>query len=126
MRSLHLLSSLLLIGAANLTAAQQPAPSGADSGIVRVIIDTDRGSITVALDSAHAPISVANFLRYVDGGYYSGGRFHRAVTPDNQPTDSVRIQVIQGGPNPERGSGFPPIPLERTTATGLHHLDGTL
>src|SRR4029079_6101444 len=45
----------------------------------------------------------------------------------NQPRDTVRIAVIQGGPNPDRSSsGFAPIVLERTSVTGLHHLDGTI
>jgi peptidyl-prolyl cis-trans isomerase A (cyclophilin A) len=98
------------------------------SGIVRVLIETDRGNISVALDSAHAPVSVTNFLRYVDGGAYTSGRFHRAVTMANQPNDSVKIQVIQGGANPMRDPSlrFPPIELERTSVTGLRHKDGTL
>ena len=46
---------------------------------------------------------------------------------DNQPNDSVKIQVVQGGMARERRSqGFPPIPLERTSVTGLRHVDGTL
>src|SRR4051812_30208107 len=97
------------------------------AGIVRVVIETERGSIEASLDSAHAPISVANFLRYVDGGYYAGGAFHRAVTPTNQPNDSVRIGVIQAGADTtRRGQGFPPIALERTSTTGVRHRDGTL
>jgi peptidyl-prolyl cis-trans isomerase A (cyclophilin A) len=105
------------------------APLGAQqSGIVQLVIETDRGNISVALDSAHAPITVTNFLRYVDGGAYTSGRFHRAVTMANQPNDSVKIQVIQGGANPTRDPAlrFPPIELERTSVTGLHHKDGTL
>jgi peptidyl-prolyl cis-trans isomerase A (cyclophilin A) len=99
----------------------------AGSGIVHVVIETARGNISVDLDSARAPVSVTNFLRYVDGRFYDGGRFHRTVTPSNQPNDSVRIEVVQAGMNPARsGSGFPPIPLERTTTTGLRHQDGTL
>lgn len=97
------------------------------TGIVDVIIETDRGTIRAALDSAHAPRTVANFLKYVDGGFYNGGRFHRSVTPANQPRDSVRIEVIQGGADPARqGQGFPPIELERTSETGLRHVDGSL
>ena len=105
------------------------APLGAQqSGIVQLLIETDRGNISVALDSAHAPITVTNFLRYVDGGAYTNGRFHRAVTMANQPNDSVKIQVIQGGANPMRDPAlrFPPIELERTSVTGLRHKDGTL
>jgi peptidyl-prolyl cis-trans isomerase A (cyclophilin A) len=91
------------------------------------MIETERGNITVALDSAHAPASVANFLRYVDRGLYDGGRVHRAVTRANQPNDSVRIEVIQAGADTaRRGEGFPPIGLERTSTTGIRHHDGTL
>ena len=81
-------------------------------GEVAVRIDTPFGSIFIAVDATHAPVTAANFLKYVDGGFYTGGRFHRTVTPANQPTDSVRIQVIQGGPNPLRqGTGFAPRKL---------------
>src|ERR1700704_2815421 len=122
MRLTYLLCSLALTAMATTTEAQERAPRASAAGIVRVVIETDQGNITVALDSAHAPVSVANFLRYVDGGFYAGGRFHRTVTAENQPTDTVRIQVIQGGPNPDRArSGFPPIQLERTSETGLKH-----
>ena len=122
---------LVLVAAITHAGAQQAAtPSAAKppaAGIVRVVIETDRGNILVALDSAHAPHSVANFLRYVDAGFYTGGQFHRTVTPANQPGAAVRIEVIQGGPNPEhKGHGFPPIELERTSVTSLRHRDGTL
>jgi len=93
---------------------------------------TDRnriGGIEAEINSAHAPVTAANFLRYVDGGFYNGGRFHRAVklNPDNQPNNTVKIEVIQAGINPERRrEGFPPIPRERTSVTGISHKDGTL
>jgi peptidyl-prolyl cis-trans isomerase A (cyclophilin A) len=124
MRITTLLVSLMLAAALGRAAAQQRAPA---AGIVRVVIETEKGSISVDLDSAHAPVSVTNFLRYVDGGFYEGGRFHRTVTPGNQPNDTVRIEVVQAGANPARsGTGFPPIPLERTNTTGLRHHNGTL
>ena len=105
---------------AGSAAAQTP-------GIVRVTILTDLGNIELAVDSAHAPVSAANFLRYVDAGRYEGGRFHRTVTPDNQPNNAVRIEVIQWSAAP-RGDreAFPAIELERTSTTGLKHLDGTI
>jgi len=93
----------------------------------RVLIQTELGDIEVELDGQRAPITTENFLKYVDGGLYDGGRFHRTVklNPDNQPNNAVKIEVIQAGRNPEK-QGFPPIPLERTNVTGLKHLDGTL
>jgi peptidyl-prolyl cis-trans isomerase A (cyclophilin A) len=104
---------------------QAQSASPAKSAAIHLVIETDRGNISVTLDSARAPNTVANFLRYVDGGFYTGGLFHRTVTPTNQPNDSVRIEVIQGGANPQR-QAFPPIELERTNVTGLKHRDGTL
>jgi len=99
----------------------------AENAILDVVIHTEFGAITVVLDSEHAPVTVANFLRYVNGGLYEHGRFHRTVTMDNQPDNNVRIEVIQAGINPDRdGEKFPPIPMERTNVTGLRHTDGAI
>lgn len=96
-------------------------------GTVAIVIETPAGNIEVALDSARAPRTVANFLRYVDGGHFENGQFHRTVTPDNQPQDSVRIEVIQGSTRRvPRDSGFAAIALEPTSETGLRHMDGTI
>jgi peptidyl-prolyl cis-trans isomerase A (cyclophilin A) len=97
------------------------------TGQARVLIQTELGDIEVELDGQRAPLTTENFLKYVEGGLYDGGRFHRAVKldPDNQPNNTIKIEVIQAGRNPEK-QGFPPIPLERTSVTGLKHLDGTL
>lgn len=118
-----LFGSVFGIAAQPATAhAQQPTP-----GTVAVRIETSLGTILAEIDSARAPISARNFLRYVDSSAYTGGRFHRTVTMDNQPRDTVRIEVIQGGANPApTRTRFPAIPLERTNATGLKHRDGTL
>jgi len=122
----RIVRALFLVAGLGSTALAQERPT-TKPGIVRVVIETDKGEIAVSLDSARAPVTVANFLRYVDGGFYSGGRFHRTVTPSNQPNNAVRIEVIQGGPNPhQQASGFPAIELERTSVTGLHHRDGTI
>lgn len=92
-------------------------------------METEAGTIEFALDGDRAPATVANFLRYVDAGRYDGGRFHRTVrtAPDNQPQSAVKIDVIQGGVNPAfKEQDHPPVPLERTSSTGLRHMDGTL
>ena len=94
---------------------------------VKVMVETDAGTITLEIDLAHAPVTGANFLKYVDGGFYDGGRFHRTVTMDNQPTNKVKIEVIQGAASAEREKDyFAPIALERTSVTGLSHVDGAL
>lgn len=94
-----------------------------------VDITTPLGTISVEIDAAHAPGTAANFLGYVDNGDYDKSRFYRTVTPDNQPDDTIRIAVIQGGmasldDYPRRD--VPSLDLERTSVTGLKHLDGTI
>ena len=94
---------------------------------IRVLMTTGLGEIELELYPDKAPLTVANFMRYVDRGFYEGGVFHRTVTPDNQPQNKIRIEVIQGGINPDKEqNGGPPITLERTDETGLKHLDGTI
>jgi peptidyl-prolyl cis-trans isomerase A (cyclophilin A) len=92
----------------------------------RVVIQTELGDIEVEIDSVHAPITAANFLRYVDLGFYRFGRFHRTVREDNQPNDKVKIAVVQAGLDSLRVKDFPPIKLERTSVTKLSHKDGTI
>ena len=94
---------------------------------IHVIFETELGSITMEVDRSHAPITSANFLKYVDGKYYNGGMINRAVRPDNTVRHDVEIQVIQFQSDPARETDlFAPIPLERTSATGLKHLNGTI
>jgi peptidyl-prolyl cis-trans isomerase A (cyclophilin A) len=94
---------------------------------VRVRVQTELGDIVLEVDPVKAPITAANFLKYVDAGHYDGGLFHRTVKMDNQPESPVKIEVIQAGVNPAVAtSGFPAIPLERTSVTGLLHQDGVV
>jgi peptidyl-prolyl cis-trans isomerase A (cyclophilin A) len=109
--------------------AAQPAPLAQSVGpaLVVVRLTTALGEIDLEVDNVRAPVSAANFLRSVDAGRYDGGRFHRTVRPDTETRKEVAIEVIQGGVAPEREKDeFPPIPLERTSVTGLKHRDGTL
>lgn len=90
-----------------------------------VVIETDLGRIEIELEAVKAPISVANFLAYVDAGAYDDGYFHRTVRPGTESRTDYPIQVIQA--SRARGkAGRPPIVLERTSVTGLKHLAGTL
>src|SRR3954468_12309739 len=92
---------------------------------INIEIETALGKINVELYPDAAPITVANFLYYVESGAYDGGLFHRSVRMDNQPDNDVKIEVIQGGINPN-AEADEPIPLERTSSTGLSHSDGAL
>jgi peptidyl-prolyl cis-trans isomerase A (cyclophilin A) len=94
---------------------------------VRVQFETEAGAFVVEVDAARAPRTAANFLRYVDAGLYDGGRFHRAVRPDNETRPDVPIQVIQAAMSRAKViERMAAIPLERTGATGLKHADGTI
>ena len=118
----------LRLAALALVVALSPAGALAQAPVT-VVIETSAGVIEVALDLGRAPGTAANFLRYVDAGMYDGGRFHRAVRMDNQVRQDAKIEVIQGGRAPVRAKaqpGFGPIPLERTSVTGLRHVDGTI
>ena len=112
---------LCTVGASSAIAGRAAAQA-----MPRVVIQTELGDIEVEIDSVHAPLTSANFLRYVDLGFYRFGRFHRTVRADNQPGDKVKIGVVQAGLDSLRVKDFPPITLERTRATGLSHEDGTI
>ena len=88
-------------------------------------INTSMGKITVELYPKKAPITVANFLKYVDAHLYDNSSFFRAVTLNNQPKDSIKIEVIQGG-EIDSTKIFAPIVLETTKQTRLTHKNGTL
>jgi peptidyl-prolyl cis-trans isomerase A (cyclophilin A) len=96
-------------------------------GRIPIVIETSAGQIEAELDSAHAPVTVTNFLHYMDAHLLDDGAFFRAVTMANQPNTAVKIEVIQSRASAaQQGKEFPPIPLERTNVTGLKHHDGTL
>ena len=92
---------------------------------IHCLIKTELGDITINLFWANAPKTCANFLRYVDAHLYDSSTFFRAVRLNNQPKDSIKIEVIQGG-NVDSVKEFPPIPLESTNKTSLLHNDGTI
>lgn len=122
-----LLASCLCVLGVSTPVAQQP---DLRPGEVLVRLETSLGAIDLAIDTKNAPVTSANFLKYVDGGFYDGGRFHRATRADNYtpvPPHKPMMEIVQAGINPQRRrEGFDPIPLERTSVTGLRHVAGTV
>lgn len=108
-----------IAGAGALAAA--PGVAWAAGPKPKVRIATNHGVILVELENGRAPITSANFLRYVDAHAYDGGDFFRANRDPETPTNGT----IVGAPNP-RSRPFPPIAHESTTKTGLKHVTGTL
>jgi peptidyl-prolyl cis-trans isomerase A (cyclophilin A) len=102
-------------------AAEAPAPK---DDLVPVAIDTSLGRIVVALDRGRAPITTANFLRYVDTHRFDGQNFYRAMhMADGKGGDGG---LIQGGITTDARKLFPPIAHEPTTQTGLHNVAGAI
>jgi peptidyl-prolyl cis-trans isomerase A (cyclophilin A) len=96
---------------------------------VMVAILTTAGEIDVRVDDVRAPKTAANFLSYVKRGFFDGGAFFRTVTthPDNQPHNTVKIDVIQATHNARVHPRLDaPVDFEPTSQTGLKHTDGTV
>ena len=77
----------LLAGCCLAVLVTMHAPQATAQGNPVVVIETSLGNITAELDQANAPLSVANFLEYVESGHYSGTVFHRVI----------KTFMIQGG-----------------------------
>ena len=99
-------------------AAAQPLPDA-----VRVVLTTESGAIELELDHKHAPITVENFVRYVDQRRFDGIVFYRAMKLDwGTPPNGL----IQAGTRGDPKRVLRPIAHEPTNATGLKHLVGAL
>lgn len=93
----------------------------------RVLMETEMGDITLEVYPDKAPVTASNFLTYVDENRFEGAVFYRIVRSDNQPGDSIRIAVIQGGLyEDDHPAMLPPIAHETTQQTGILHKDGVI
>lgn len=122
-----ILAALLAALSAPAAAQMPPPPAGAAEAqapapkeeLVPVAIETSLGRIVIGLDRAHAPITAANFLHYVDTHRFDGQTFYRAMHQGDGG-------LIQGGLTSDARKLFPPIAHEPTTRTGLHHVAGAI
>jgi peptidyl-prolyl cis-trans isomerase A (cyclophilin A) len=109
-----------------LSASAQDAPPAPPSSpasapaTVSIVMTTSEGPITLALEKERAPLTTANFLRYVDQKRLDGVTFYRAMKL------GAEAGLIQGGPQGDPKRILKPVPHEPTTTTGLSHVDGTI
>ncbi len=102
-------------------------PVSCDRSDPMVVINTDRGNITLELYPKLAPVTATNFLSHVEKGDYTNSVFYRVVRMDNQPHNKVKIEVIQGGLfRDEIVDTIPTIIHETTRETGILHTDGVI
>ena len=93
----------------------------------QVEMKTPYGNIVIEIYEDKAPVTAGNFMRYVKEDRFKDAVFYRVVTPDNQPHNDVKIEVIQGGLFDEHHpDALSPIKHETTKYTGIKHLDGTI
>jgi peptidyl-prolyl cis-trans isomerase A (cyclophilin A) len=104
---------------APVIASPAPAPKFAT---VRVAFQTSEGVIVLELEKQRAPITTANFLKYVDQKRWDGIVIYRATTIAQDPL----LGLIQGGARNDPKRILPPIAHEPTSKTGLSHTDGAI
>ena len=101
------LAACSILFAGNLLAAENP----------KVLLTTSLGEIEIELDADKAPISTANFLAYVDSGYYAGTQFHRVIPG---------FMVQGGGFDADMQQKETQAPIKNEADNGLHNVRGTL
>jgi len=111
------------------TQTPSPAPAPAEpppaaAPLPRVALDTSEGRIVLEIEAVKAPITAANFLRYVDTRRYDGATIYRASKPPGATANDYGL--IQGGLQADPKKVFAPIPHESTLKTGLKNVDGTI
>lgn len=92
------------------TTTSDDMPVASSNGNPVIVMDTSMGAITAELWADKAPITVENFLRYVDGSFFDGLTFHRVI-------DGFMIQGGGYGPDLVEKSTFEPIKNEARSDT---------
>ena len=85
--------------------AAKAAPAKAGGACNSVKMTTSQGPIVIELDAAKAPVTVANFTKYVQSGHYNGTVFHRVM-------DGFMIQGGGYGRDLQQKPTQPPIKIE--------------
>lgn len=101
------LAACSVLFAGSLLAAENP----------KVLLTTSLGEIEIELNAEKAPVSTANFLSYVDSGYYAGTQFHRVIPG---------FMVQGGGFDASMQQKDTLAPIKNEADNGLHNVRGTL
>jgi len=111
-----------------LSLAALPLLADAAATVVRTRVDTPLGPFVIEVTPAVAPVTVANYLAYVDQHLLDAAWVYRLVSLANQPQSAYKIEVVQWGLNlpDDAPPRLPAIAHETTKQTGLRHRDGTV
>lgn len=93
------------------------ATAPGDAAMPKVLIQTTLGDFTLELDADKAPLSVENFLAYVDSGFYDGTIFHRVIP---------RFVVQGGGFTPDMRQKPTEAPVKNESDNGLSNVRGSI
>ncbi len=104
-------------------AAPKPVAAAPLGDVVKVTMVTALGTIELELDHKHAPITVENFVRYVDLKRFDGMNFYRVM---RLPWGTPPNGIIQTGLSGDPKKVLKPIAHEPTNVTGILHKAGTL
>jgi peptidyl-prolyl cis-trans isomerase A (cyclophilin A) len=115
-------ASLWLGAALAQDAVQPPAGEAPVPATVKVVLKTSLGDIVLAVETERAPVTAANFLRYVDQRRLDGSEFYRAMVLG----DDGQYGLIQGGLRGNAKRVLKPVAHEPTTVTGLSHVNGAI
>lgn len=105
--------------AAQIPSSPVPVAEAAKEDLVKVALETSAGRIVIALDRGRAPLTTANFLRYVNSGKYNGESIYRAMPYGDGG-------FIQGGITSDAAKLMKAVEHEPTSKTGLKHVAGAV
>jgi cyclophilin family peptidyl-prolyl cis-trans isomerase len=115
--------SLVILGL-GVCLSLNAAGGQADAKKPIVVLETSSGAVTLELDAEKAPITVANFLKYVDAGFYDNLIFHRVIPG---------FMIQGGGMDDQMGEhrlkdkdGNPVGPIKNESGKGLSNERGTI
>ena len=117
------LAAAALLVTSPVFAQSEPEVQSREYATQLLLIETTMGDITVSIETERAPVTAANFLRYVDEDRFDGTHFYRAMHLDwGEPPNGL----LQGGTQMDPDRVLDPIAHEPTSQTGLSHTNGAL